>query len=75
MNTNKEHSTMSDTFYEAIIDSAKKHAENSNEPEHEIGDLQLALQACMDIMSDSQRKSLYLHLQDQEFFENYPRKD
>lgn len=63
---------MSDTFYEAIIDSAKKHGENSNEPEHEIADLQQALQACMDIMSDSQRKSLYDHLKEQEFFEVYP---
>jgi len=36
--------------YEAITDAAAKHADESGEPDHEVGDLQEALQVAIETM-------------------------
>lgn len=36
--------------YEAIIEAAAAHAEESGEPDHEVGDLQQALQLAIEMM-------------------------
>jgi hypothetical protein len=59
----------SDELYEKVIASAKQHGEDS-EPDHEVGDLQQALQAAIDIMTETQRVSLLDHLVDQDFFQD-----
>jgi predicted nucleic acid-binding Zn-ribbon protein len=57
-----------DALYDKIINSAQRHGEES-EPDHEVGDLQQALQAALDIMTETQRNSLEKHLTEQDFFE------
>jgi hypothetical protein len=52
-------------LYNAIIDQAKQHGEDS-EPDHEVGDLQDSLSACLSIMTLPQTRKLYQVLIDDE---------
>lgn len=57
-----------EALYNEIVDHALKHGED-DDPDHEVGDLQQALRAALDIMTETQRKALEQHLTEQDFFQ------
>jgi len=59
-----------DQKLQAILDAAQTHGSES-EPDHEVGDLQDALQAAWDLMSNEQRDQLMEQHEIKELLENW----
>ena len=45
---------------EPLLHAAINHANQTDEPEHEAGDLQGVVMACFDVMSEAQKREVFL---------------